>query len=1143
MQRVDPSADELSLEWGEDTIYCEATCAPEDVLYEGSDDEDYDNPISRKLRYEEAGQRYLDGKTPFLITASLKGPFDSKSGRWVNPWRSKHRTSGTSQGVRTSPGKLLRSAQVKRNVSIPETILTAPGDSLECHLPSPESLKQASVAGGHAYLEEDELAKVQEWREAIEPGDAARDRFWTSTPQSSLSARKRKAKSSSWLKHLATKRRRTDIMESGSVNTPVPRRAHPINIIDDQNDYGDAPTTSFNSVPDRLPSSALAANRFFAPSQTSDWEGDTQAATDVDELVQPDSRSSAVSSNSSAKRISPVRDLGKCAQDEEAKHAEDELSRDNVAPMQAAATLSSPISQRQHMPATGRSTNCSQHSVQRQSQIKPASPSQQPSQNYDAESYLSISSEDDKSSSPSPAFETQEDQSFCFKMRPKHIAVTEIVETSSLVPTSVSAEDPQASVSEEESWSGLSSVDEASGVLAQDDDTPRSKPNSTSKPDINMADAPVTEPMDLDKPGMSSDLSSISSQEFTGFDLSEETPDDLCDEDTASDSSETGSDTAIMSSPTPVEEVIKIDDTESSSSSEEPDAKPQKEEICVAVEDDNSSRVEETTDSEDETTEESTDQEEGDSANSSTASGNKSLQVSPQKDQSRASSVQCTPPKANSSIASPSHGASLLKSSVRKHISQSSWSKFARIVESPLASPTARRLQRKESNTPLPNTPITNKVLSRIGSNARVPPSQKQLSSPINGDENGHQTESSPNPGTKAAELGQTPSSIMPPTGIHAIEATTPQSEVQQTPPRAHDAMDVDQQDPKGDLPVPFSQQSPWAESKLSQYASMAMDRLPPIDSAQESTPLNETHDSFAMTSPAAQTPWTEETTRIPKMGQTHIPIIAEEDHMAVDVPDTPGMALNANTQVRNEAPVITPAPVARPAMPEPQFSVKSFASFMSSPESRPRKVRRASWRDSGSRLPSTQGILASATKNPWERSSSQRRVSWAPLPHETEGQESIPATPTPLVVPARAASPPPTTPIEDLPTSQNAKFRKHFNAVARRSNMAHGNASYQRLLPSESQRTVGSPEPDAMAETFLTADQLRQKQQQQQQQQNCNQHHLADHTKSDRETDESQDPLDMVEDVFREIGDFLEKWDVDNTKTPQPAQGPQSPW
>lgn len=1138
MQRVDPSADELSLEWGEDTIYCEATCAPEDVLYEGSDDEDYDNPISRKLRYEEAGQRYLDGKTPFLITASLKGPFDSKSGRWVNPWRSKHRTSGTSQGVRTSPGKLLRSAQVKRNVSIPETVLTAPGDNLECHLPSPESLKQASVAGGHAYLEEDELAKVQEWREAIEPGDATRDRFWTSTPQSTLSARKRKAKGSSWLKHLATKRRRTDIMESGSVNTPVPQRAHPINIVDDEDDYGDAPTTSFNSVPDRLPSSALAASRFFAPSQTSDWEGDTQATTDVDELIQSDPRSSTVSSNSvkRVKRISPVRDLGKCTQDEEAKHAEDELSCDNIASMQAAATLSSPISQRQHMPATGRSGNCSQHSVQEQSQIKPASPSQQPSQNYDAESYLSISSEDDKSSSPSPAFETQEDQSFRFKMRPKHLAVTEIVETSSLVPTSVSAEDPQASVSEEESWSGLSSVDEASGVLAQDD-TPRGKPN-TEGLDINMADAPITEPMDLDKPGMSNDLSSISSQEFTGFDLSEETPDDPCEEDTASDSSETDSDTAIMSSPTPVEEVIKIADTESSSGSEEPDAEPQREEICVAVEDDSSSRVEESTDSEDETTEESTDQEEEDSANSSTASGNKSTQVSPQKDQNKASPVQCTPPQANSSIVSPSHGASLLKNSVKKHISQSSWSKFARIAESPLASPIARRLQRKESNTSLPSTPITNKVLSRIGSNARVPPSQKQLSSPINGDENGHQTESSPNPGPKAAELEQTPSSIMPPTSIHAIEATTPQLEVQQTPSRAHDAMDVDQQDPKGDLPVPFSQQSPWAESKLSQYASMAMDRLPPIDNAQESTPLNKTHDSFATTSPAAQTPWTEETTRISMMGQTRITTIAEEDHMAVDVPNTPEMALNANAQVRNEASVITPAPVARPAMPEPQFSVKSFASFMSSPESRPRKLRRASWRDSGSRLPSTQGILASATKNPWERNSLQRRVSWAPLPHETEGQESIPAIPTPLAVPARAASPPPTTPIEDLLTSEDAKFRKHFNAVARRSNMAHGNVHYQRLLPSESQRTIGSPEPDAMAETFVTADQLRQKQQD-----NSNKHHLADHTKSDRETDESQDPLDMVEDVFREIGDFLEKWDVDNTKTPQPAQGPQSPW
>ncbi|KAM0428598.1 hypothetical protein ACHAPT_006959 [Fusarium lateritium] len=1129
MQRVDPSADELALEWGEDTIYCEAACRPEDVLYEGSDDEDYDNPISRKLRYEEAGQRYLDGKTPFLITASLKGPFDTKPGRWVNPWRSKHRTAGTSQGVRTSPGKLLRSAQVKRNVSIPETVLAAPNDSLECHLPSPESLKQASVAGAHPYLEVDELAKVQEWRNTIESGGAARDRFWTSTPQSSLSARKRKAQGSSWLKHLATKRRRTDIMESGSVNSPVPQRSHPINIVDDQVDYDDVPTTSFNSVPDRLPSSAVAATRFFAPSQTSDWEGDTQAATDVDELVEPDCRSSAVSSSSSAKRISPIRDIGKCAQDEEARHAEDELSRGKIASMQAAATLSSPVSQRRHTPAPGRNTNCSQHSVQRQSQSKPTLPHQQEgSQNCDVESHVSTSSAGDESSTPSPAFETQEDRSFCFKMRPKHLAITEIVETSSVMQTSVSAEDPQASVDEEESWSGLSSLDEASEVhvLPQDDSVSQGKPSNPEKPDIDLVDSPVAEPMGLGKPGLSSDLSSISSEKFTGFDLSEETPDDPCDVDTASDSSESGSDTASMSSPESTKEAIKVTDTESASDSQALDSEPESEVILVGIEDDSSSRVEETSDDEDETTQESTDEEE---ENTSTEPQNDQ----PQNGQAETSSAQCTPSKGNDSIASPSRGGSLLKNSVKRCISQSSWSKLAQLTESPLASPSPRRLQCRESITQLlSKTPSTNKLSSQTGSNTRVTSSQKQLLRPVNGDENGHQTESSPNCGPKAAELEQTPSSMIPPTDIYAIESTVEQLEIQPTAQEVHDGMDINQQDPKEESPVSFSQQSPWAESKLSQYASTAMRRLPRSDGAQGSTSLDETHDSFAMTSPTAQTPWAEETAPMPTMGQTHIPVNTEEDHMAVDVPNTPVVVSDANTQVQNEAPAITPAPVARAATPEPQFSVKSFASFMSpSPERRPRKARRASWRDSGSRLLSTQGILASATKNPWECSSSQRRVSWAPLPHETGGLSSVPATPTPLPAPGRPASPPPTTPIEELLISQDAKFRKHFNAVARRSNMAHGNAYYQRLLPSESQRTAGSPAPDAMAEAFLAADQLRQHT------------HLADQTKSDRETDESQDPLDMVEDVFREMGEFLEKWDVDNTKTPQPAQGPQSPW
>jgi len=116
---------------------------------------------------------------------------------------------------------------------------------------------------------------------------------------------------------------------------------------------------------------------------------------------------------------------------------------------------------------------------------------------------------------------------------------------------------------------------------------------------------------------------------------------------------------------------------------------------------------------------------------------------------------------------------------------------------------------------------------------------------------------------------------------------------------------------------------------------------------------------------------------------------------------------------------------------------------------------------------------------------------------------------------------------MSELPTSGDDKFHKHFDAVARGPIIRHK----QRLLPSESQRTVGSPMPDAMAEAFLSADQLRQSTP------------PADLTKSDRESDESQDPMEMAEDVFREM-DHVFEWNLSGTdSSPQKTQGQQSPW
>ncbi|KAF4984529.1 hypothetical protein FZEAL_305 [Fusarium zealandicum] len=1137
MQRVDPSADELGLDWGEDSIYCEATCRPEDVLYEGSDDEDYDKPISRKLRCEAAGQRYLDGKTPFILTAVLKGPFDGEKSGWVNPWRSKYRTANTSQGTRTSPGKLTRSAKVKRNVSIPETIQSAPKDSLECHLPSPESLKQASVTEPHPYLEEDELAIVQEWRSTVEPIEVVKDRFWASTPQGSRSERKRKARGSSWLKLLANKRQRMDIMESGSVNTPVPRRSQPTDFPRDDVEHDKTLNSSFRSAPDRLPSSNTASVRFFSEPRNSDWEHVAQVADDTDELGGPLHDSTVTTFGTSIKRISPYRDVVKDGLEGEAKHAEDELSRDKIASVQAAASLSAPTSECRFAPASVSGTKPSQHSLRQQMPNKPALSRQlQGSESHDSnvEDVLMLPA-GYESGDPSPAFETQEDQSFCFKMRPKPSSASSVDEPRLSRQRSKSPQDIEGN--DEDTWSGLSSLKDDIQFL--DAVVSPKESANTDNVDIGSGSSGV-DLMDIDKRDVSSDLSIISSEEFNGFDVSKEPICDSFEIETASDTSSTSnSDTESVSSHNEAEGVIEVADTPSPDEAQER-LEAANEEIRVVVEDDNVVQLGNVSAHEDDSSQDTDEQEEEENAidslsSASTASGDKPSQVSFPKLPSltKVSPIKLTPSKPSSSLASPLHAELLLSSVKKRFIPQSSWAKLCHLTGSPLSSPARPSPCVLSAAVSPSNTINTHKTMSPMGSKVSTSLLQTRSSPQSKNGSGDTPNESTPRPTPTCTNADQTPSRTEPSTKSGNKPVTVPKLASTKTTSVLQDRQETHDAVPKEDSAVRSSQQSPWAGSKLSQYASLATGQLSTIDGSQCSTPSKKLHDSPSIPSSVAQSPWTEETNQVPKVDQAITSTIEKADHPASsNLHESTIVASAPNMQIQDASIVATPAPQARASTPEPQFSVKSFASFMSpSPKRRPRQVKRATWGDSGSRLPSTQGILASATKNPWECDSSQRRVSWAPLPHEAEKPSGLLVTRSPLLAKCRQASPPPTTPIADLPTSEDSKFHEHFNAVARRTNLLHATAVCQGLLPSESQRTVGSPAPDAMAETFLTADQLRQR------------NHLANQTRSDRETEESQDPLDMVEDVFREMGDFLEQWDVDNAHTPQAAQGVQSPW
>lgn len=1143
MQRVDHMIDELGPDWEEDTIYCEATCQPEDILYEGSDDDDYDSPSTRRLRYEAAGQRFLDGVEPFLLTAQLRGPFDKGSG-WVNPWRSKHRTVRATQEIAKSPAKQVQQRKRKRVVSIPETTQAETQDSLECHLPSPESLKQPSVADLHPFLEEDELVMVQNWRSSVEPTALTKDSFWASTPQGDQSTRRRRARGSGWLRKLATKRRRTEIMEMGSVNTPLPRRSD-TDIIQPSL----STELSFSSS-SQLPSSAL---RSTPQRQFSKPRSRSQEPDDEDELVSTVS-DAAVDASASVRRVSPRRDV-QPNYDSAGHDYEDELSQEQLA---AAATLSSPVSQRTCPPSSSRRSplkaQLSREARQSQTPSKRRRPTSCPippdtERKADMVQQNQASAhEDGEDEDEDNVFETQEDQSFCFKMRQK--TVVEVASSPAVLRVQ---EPPEAepALEEEETWAGFSSEDEGFPSLS-----------SIASSEVSNKSTPVVLTVALDtsqgtedsenEDASSSGLSSILSQYFDGFDSTVLASQDALEMrgETEGKAAEVIEVAAVQKkdklkvqvekpSPATSQKVGKSMPTgpsESRDGAREGEESDEPMELDQQIEDD-------TLDAGD------------DSLTSMEDEDLEDLALKP-----LVNSASRTPKDVKVNNFTPSFsGALLLKASVRRSL-PTNWSRVSQLrsvsTSSSLAVVTTHTAEAKRHSDEVST------ASEEDSEDDDSIESESEAESPA---ESGSEFEPGPvsqsrgtilDAGSPSEALSKTVDSLVHHETtldralkqVQADQESAQQVTVEEG--QHNDTRDIDSQmevnNPKSQ-PLSTSQQSPWAGNQLSQYAAMAIFHL-----SQEETATNpaltprKTDSSLETTAHEAQTPWTDEVKLSKKREAVTPNLMKAAQDMPMQEPsgfiDTPVMSLPTRNQNISATPDIAP----RLSTPEPQFSVKSFASFMSpSPEQRPRRLPRASWRDSGSGLPSTQGILASAMKNPWS-TKSDRRVSWASLP----GEDDHPFTPAvaetlpPLSQPrSRASSPPPLVPIADLPTSDDAKFHEHFKVMIRRTQDRR-----QNILPTESQRTVGSPSPLGMAKKFIEVDEVLQPDEE-------DKHDTAESLPVLKPTEKLQDNVDFVENVFREMSDYLETWNVDteleqarkedSTETPRPRidVSAQSPW
>ncbi|PTB63712.1 hypothetical protein BBK36DRAFT_1143426 [Trichoderma citrinoviride] len=209
------------------SIYCEAVLPPEDVYFEGSEDEDYDNAAERRKRYEAAGQKFLSGSVPFLLSASLKGPFDEASG-WVNPWRSKNRTAHSHSrpesaklGAQcTSPMRPATSASASTATQAIEVLKNA-----ECALPSPESLKQAPFTATPSRLR-GKVADEDRWGDGMASLTSTKDDtdpWMASSPSRKL--KKKRSKSSIGANSTSKKRQKTETTEIETQTPTSGRRA------------------------------------------------------------------------------------------------------------------------------------------------------------------------------------------------------------------------------------------------------------------------------------------------------------------------------------------------------------------------------------------------------------------------------------------------------------------------------------------------------------------------------------------------------------------------------------------------------------------------------------------------------------------------------------------------------------------------------------------------------------------------------------------------------------------------------------------------------------------------------------------------------------------------------------------------------
>lgn len=192
---------------GDEPIYCEAH--HDDAVYSGSEDDYYEAPEHRRLRIEAKAVQFLTGNLPYLLSATLQGPFDNKS--WDNPWKSKRAQRGARRRVSHSRRSLeeVEAPTAHGSGKAIDDLPDAQRTSLY-PLPSPEITNPPS-ARKNAFMDESQYSRVKTWREAVTSIPVTKDPFWASRQGESENAHvtKKRSADENWLHTRGSKKRKS----------------------------------------------------------------------------------------------------------------------------------------------------------------------------------------------------------------------------------------------------------------------------------------------------------------------------------------------------------------------------------------------------------------------------------------------------------------------------------------------------------------------------------------------------------------------------------------------------------------------------------------------------------------------------------------------------------------------------------------------------------------------------------------------------------------------------------------------------------------------------------------------------------------------------------------------------------------------